>query len=427
MSGAIHGSELAELRSVLGSGYREIEPPEKRAGARIDRQLEPATRDELSRSLALLSAAGQPVLLTGRGTRLALGNPIRDASIGLSCRRLSGIDELDAADGVVHVAAGTPISELAREVEAAGWLLPLTSPTGEGTVGGAVATAFSGPRRLGLGPIRDCVLGMESVLATGERVSCGARVIKNVTGYDMAKLYVGSLGTLGVIDRLWLRLHPRPLSVRVLETKLAASDGVFSLALAAARRPSARAVALTFSRSEAPNHDGAVGASWRLVSEFAGEEEVTDWNAQWLATGGETSEANTTAIDRLEDLQVNVGPGGVRVRVHVLPRKLEECCERLQVCATRILVYPEPGVAHAFFEPESGREESDEWIDDLLVRIAAIRDEFGAQIVIEELPEWAQGREDVFRGAQPLALMRALKKQFDPAGILNPGRFAGMI
>ena len=88
-------SDLNELRSLLGSGFRELDPVEERAGCRLRVSLEPRSSDELAESLALLSAHRQSVLLMGAGTRLDLGNPIRDTSIALSCRLLSGVDELD--------------------------------------------------------------------------------------------------------------------------------------------------------------------------------------------------------------------------------------------------------------------------------------------------------------------------------------------
>jgi glycolate oxidase FAD binding subunit len=417
-------SDLNELRSLLGSGFRELDPVEERAGCRLRVSLEPRSSDELAESLALLSAHRQSVLLMGAGTRLDLGNPIRDTSIALSCRLLSGVDELDEADGVVRVAAGTPLAELSRQVEAAGWLLPLSTASGPGTLGGALATAFSGPRRLGFGPVRDCVLGVDTVLASGERVRCGARVVKNVTGYDMAKLYVGSLGTLAVIERVWLRLSPRPRSVRVLEVHPTPGDDVFGLALEAARRPGARAVALIFSGPNAGGSENPSAGNWRLLAEFAGEQEVTEWNAGWLAAGRQSVASDVSAVDRLGDLQVSGSRRAMRLRIHILPGDLERCCARLQVLAARLLVYPEPAVVHALFENEDGDVG---WSDDLLQRLAKVREEFGAQTVVEALPEGRESGGDVFEGAQPLALMRSLKKSFDPGEILNPGRFAGLI
>ena len=207
---------LDALHAVADGSVRLLDPPERIAGSQLRARVEPADGEALALCLDVLSGRGEPVLVMGSGTRMDLGNPARGVSLGLSSRRLNGITEFDAADGVIQVLAGTPLSELSRRVESEGWLLPLDPSGAGGTVGGALATADCGPRQRGFGPVRDAVLGIDTVLASGERTRCGARVVKNVTGYDLAKLYVGSLGTLAVIEKAWLRLKgvsvPTPLA-----------------------------------------------------------------------------------------------------------------------------------------------------------------------------------------------------------------------
>ena len=151
------------------------------------------------------------------GWRWATPPPRADAV--LSTERLVGIDEFDPSEGVCHVLSGTPLSELRERVAATGWELPLDPPGAGSTVGGCVAAASLGaPVLSGSEPPRDIVLGLEVALASGQRTRCGGRVVKNVTGYDLNKLYTGSFGALGVIEAAWLRLRPKPDRVASCQT-----------------------------------------------------------------------------------------------------------------------------------------------------------------------------------------------------------------
>jgi glycolate oxidase FAD binding subunit len=272
--------------------------------------------------------------------------------------------------------------------------------------------------------VRDAVLGLDTVLASGDRARCGARVVKNVTGYDMAKLYVGSLGTLGVIEKAWLRLKPVPLSCRLVELEVPPSDETFALALAAVRRGSARGVAL---RSVAANsHEGPEG-SLGLVAEFAGEAPATEADADWLLRGRTAWAPAEGGMDAVRDLQGLPLPGGLRARVHVLPAGLAEAWRCLEGPGVELLAYPEPAVLHARFAPRPNGADDFAWLGEVLTRLDGMRHSLDAQVVIEEMPAGAPGDHDVFRGTPNLGLMRAIKDRFDPSRILNPGRFAGRI
>ena len=410
------------LRAVVADGVRLLDPPERTGGSRLLARVEPSNGEELAECLGVFARCREPVLVTGAGTQLDLGNPARGVSVALSCRRLSGIVELDAADGVVQVSAGTPLAELDREVEAQGWLLPLDPPNRGGTVGGALATATCGPRQRGFGPVRDAVLGMDTVMASGARTRCGARVVKNVTGYDLAKLYVGSLGTLVVMEKVWLRLKPIPASIRVLEVDPLDAQEAFGLAVAAGRRSSARAVALV---GPEPGTEKKNSDHWRLVAEFAGEAAATDADANWLAAGRPAKAGSEASIEAVRVLQGERKPMGLKARLHLLPGALAAACVDLQAYGARVLAYPEPGVVHASFEP-SGKSTLD-WLPGVLGRLEEISVAAGGQWVVEALPEEARADWDVFAGASGLALMRSIKERFDPDAILNPGRFAGRI
>src|SRR6266850_1996232 len=142
---------------------------------------------------------------------------------------------------------GVPVNatiEPRDEDDLAAVLVALDDAGRGGTLGGALATAALAPRALGFGRPRDVVLGCEVVLADGLRTRCGGRVVKNVTGYDMAKLYVGSLGALGVITGAWLRLAPKPAQLRVLQSDELDDASAVALGGLAARLATARSCLL---------------------------------------------------------------------------------------------------------------------------------------------------------------------------------------
>ena len=169
-------------------------------GQSIAAVLAPEDPEALSRALTQLSVQGLPALVRGGGTRMGFGNLPAEANVVISTERLAGVRRYEPDDGVVEASSGTSLAEVRRVVHECGWELPLDAGGAGSTVGGAIATAAYGPRCLAFGPVRRNVLGLEIVHASGTLTKCGGRVVKNVTGYDLAKLYTGSLGTLGVIS-----------------------------------------------------------------------------------------------------------------------------------------------------------------------------------------------------------------------------------
>lgn len=429
MTGSDEPSAASELSSLSGSGFERLGPSGSPAGGSISHRLEPESGEAIAESLKILQAHEEPVLVAGGMTKLESMNPVRDTRILLSCRGLSGIDELDAEDGVVRARSGTPLAEMAAAADRAGWLLPLDPPGEGGTLGGALATGMCGPRRRGFGAVRECVLGLETVLGSGERTRCGARVVKNVTGYDMAKLYVGSFGTLAVIEGAWLRLQPKPRSTRSLALSPSRGDEPFALALEAARRTSARAVALV-SADLASSEPGLgptpeLDARWKLMVEFSGDEAVTREDAEWLGGRGPSVPLGPEAIDALGGLQASKEERTLRARIHLLPSALRIVCERLQQAGLRLVVYPEPAVIYAFFEPEAGADPS--WLPAKLAVIEEVTARLAAPWVVESLPAWGYAAHDVFMGGFATPLMETLKGRFDPGRILNRGCLIGVL
>jgi glycolate oxidase FAD binding subunit len=383
-------------------------------GIGFERSLRPADADSLARTLAALSAADVSVVVTGNGSRLSLGNPPRDAALLLDVSKLAGVDDFDPGEGVCHVGAGTSLGLIRDELATEGWELPLDATGAQPTLGGVVAAAAAGPRALGYGAPRDVVLGLGVVLASGVRTRCGGRVVKNVTGYDLCKVYTGSLGSLGVIESAWLRLRPRPQAVRSLEL---VGEGIVEgvpAALAAARSPASRAVALELA---APRS----GEAFRLVVEFAGDASVVDREAERLGNEFGAGDAPAKAIDAVRVAQGSrPGPSGLRFRVSTLASHLGAVAMCLRAAGAGIQAQPGRSVVYAFFDgvdPAAAFEAAAE----------AARVGEGAAL-LEHGPPTAKRDRDVFGPpGSEFAIALALKQRFDPQGILNPGRFAGRL
>jgi len=381
-------------------------------GVGFEVSLRPADGAAIGRTLTALSAADVSAVVTGNGTRLSLGNPPRDAALLLDVSKLAGIDDFDPGEGVCHLGAGTTLAAVRAELVDSGWELPLDAPGAEPTLGGTVAAAAAGPRAQGYGMPRDVVLGLEVTLASGARTHCGGRVVKNVTGYDLCKVYTGSLGSLGVIEAAWLRLRPRPEALRSLEL---AGTGVakgLAAALAAARSPASRAAVLQLA---APRS----GEAFHLVVEFAGDASVVEQEAERLGDELGASDAPADAIDAVREVQgTRPGDAGLRFRVSALVSQLESVAVRLRDAGAEIQVQPGRSVVYAFFDgadPAEAFEASAE----------AARLGEGAAL-LEDGPRAAKRDRDVFGAPGPeFVIARALKQRFDPQGILNPGRFAG--
>ncbi|HKQ99233.1 MAG TPA: FAD-linked oxidase C-terminal domain-containing protein [Pyrinomonadaceae bacterium] len=174
-------------------------------------EVSPATVDEACEVLRLAARERWAVVPAGAGTWLEMGNALRDVNLFISTKRLRRIVEHEPADLVATAEAGLTLRELNTELGSHNQWLPLDPPDdGSATIGGVVATGSGGAQRFGYGMPRASVIGMRVALADGRVVKAGGRVVKNVAGYDLCKLFTGSYGTLGIILELTFKLRPRP-------------------------------------------------------------------------------------------------------------------------------------------------------------------------------------------------------------------------
>lgn len=409
-------------------GRERIEVP----GASVERVHRPAQIPELAALLADLHAKREGVLLCGGRTRLAFANRARSLSSAIALDALSGIDVFEPDEGVVHARAGTSIRALRDAVAAEGWELPLDPPGPTSTVGGTIASAAMGPRSHAFGRVADAVLGLELVGADGTVSKCGGRVVKNVTGYDLAKLYTGSFGSLAVVTGAWLRLRPQPARRVVLTGRIATGADGFERAHSQARTAGARA----FVWNELPGTSEA-----EIVIELGSSEEGVRHDREALARALTLEPAAPDAIDRIRDARTQAAsraPIGLRARV--LATRLGEMRQAFLAAGFAVSIDLGLGVL-TVRGGDGGRAEDGARagyaghaaqagpVDPGL--LARLRDQAiacGGHASFEWLPTAGYEGLDVFGeipGTRALAV--ALKQRFDPLGILNPGRFVAGI
>jgi glycolate oxidase FAD binding subunit len=181
------------------------------------------------------ASSAQPLSIRGGGSKDFYGGPLAGAV--LATRDYRGIVSYEPTELVVTARAGTPLSELAAVLAEAGQFLPFEPPSfgGAATIGGAVATGLSGPRRAAVGAVRDFVLGVKLMDGEARTLSFGGQVMKNVAGYDVSRLVAGSLGTLGLILEVSLKVLPRPVAERTLRFELPAARALADVNAWAAR------------------------------------------------------------------------------------------------------------------------------------------------------------------------------------------------
>ena len=205
----------------------------------------PTSAAEAAEALRDMAASNRPVRIAGAGTKRSWS----EAQAGADELRTSALDRIvehNAGDLTAVLEAGSSIAEAQAKFAGAGQMLAVDPPLGTGdaaTIGGVLATADAGPLRHRFGPVRDLVIGLGVVLADGAASKSGGKVIKNVAGYDMAKLFTGSFGTLGLITSVTVRLHPRPQGSATAVARTGDGTQLAAAAVAIAGRPRSRRIA----------------------------------------------------------------------------------------------------------------------------------------------------------------------------------------
>ncbi len=352
------------------------------------------------------NASREAVVLRGGATRLGIGDPPERYDTCLDLRGLSGVVEFEPADLVATVRAGTTLAELAAILAEHGLRWPVEAGAHEqATVGGTIASAAGGPSRLRYFHPRDWTIGVQAVLGDGSLTRAGGRVVKNVTGYDLTKLYAGSFGTLCAITEVSLKLAAIPER----QLTLRAESPTLEHAHLAARGLLATGLPLD--------------ALAVLDGPRAGELGVPSWIGTWVRLAGSDRVVERLRADVSGHLPFVEDDPGVWQRLAALPLESETSL-RLSwpAGATEIfpgtnggLLYPGVETMHAF-----GAEGAEE------VRLLrTVLEGKGGALVIERAPGTLRREVGTWGTLRtPAAIARALKERFDPNNVLAPGRMA---
>lgn len=372
----------AAVAEALGEDVRDDHPEVPEA----DRVIAPSSLEAAALALRAASAHGLRVLVWGGGTHQGMGHPV-DPDVVLVTTSLDESIDWQPDDLTIVVGAGMRISALRELLDGRGQSAVLPEQPGAATVGGVVATATSAWRRLRYGPTRDRMLEVVLVTGDGRIVTGGGRVVKNVTGYDIPRLATGSLGSLGVIGSVCLKLWPVP-----------AHSGTIPVAdAAAARRIAYRPLAVIETESGA--NVFVAGTEEEVAGQAADLDSVArpglDWpeplDSRWLLSLRVPAAHTVAGIEQARRLL-----GDVRFRA-----------------------------AHGVGEVTVGFDTIDPaaaarlrtWAEELAGAVVVIRRPADAEMVFDP---WG-------RPPPTVEIQRRIKAAFDPAGVLNRGRLPGRI
>ena len=404
-------------------------------GTTPDGVVSPRNTDELGKLLSFANEEELAVAPRGGGTQLGLGNRLKRLDVVADVSRLNRVVQHNAADLTLAVEAGITLAKLRETLAVEGQFLALDAPLPDrATIGGILASGTSGPLKWQYSSARDLVIGMKVAQADGRITQSGGNVVKNVSGYDMARLHVGGLGTLGIITEVSFKLTPMPRHETTLIAKfdtvehcLDAALGIFNsgvmpLALTAFNRTVGERIGINDGDSGECALAVRLGGRPRTLRRMENE-------AFFVIR------ERTAQVDRLEDEAGVVwsqladfgyadgNESSVVARIALLPGSVARVISLL--CGdddAAIVAQPGYGMmsAHWFGESEDpgGR----------IRQARAYAHGVGGSLIVERAPPAVKDSLEVwdYTGGS-LEVMKNLKAQYDPKGIFNPNRFTGGI
>ena len=452
------GAVSGRLRAALGAGAVS-DGETARSDFAVD-GLRPAavafpeTPEEVAALLALAGAEGWAVIPWGGGSGLARGNGPDRYDVALSLSRLAAVRDHEVENLTFTADAGLTVAEANRRIAPHHQLLAIAAADAPHTLGGCVAANRIAPQRLLYGEVRDQLLGLRVALPDGTLVRYGRKVLKNVAGYDMNKLFVGSQGMLGVVVETTFKLFALPdreacllATFPALEHAAAAAGALYRSRLLPAglhvldATSGAQAQAALHGTSPADMPDRAPGEAAHLLLGFAGRavtvaRQLRDTQALLREQGAgavqelpRVTPALRAALER--PLPAAGAPTALRLRCGVLPTTLATLARQLAGMAGEL------GVPHAIAcDYGAGQLHlalgtvSEAAVPLLVAALARLRAALSAQrgyALLEQAPAAVKAELEAL-GAEPgeLRLMRVLKRRFDPGNVLVPGRYLSL-
>ncbi|MGO9784367.1 MAG: FAD-binding oxidoreductase [Streptosporangiaceae bacterium] len=428
----ISGAEVAVALAGTGAVVGDAGPADAVAGVRPACVAYPGTLEQAAGLLQAAASLGMTVVPRGSGRRISWGPPPARCDVVADMTRMNRVIEHAAGDLVLRAAAGVTLGELSGVLAAKGQRLALDAPAAA-TVGGVVAAGTAGPLRLRYGTPRDLLIGITVVRPDGRVAHSGGKVVKNVAGYDIGKLFAGSLGTLGLITEATFRLHPlAALSAYVTRHYDDAAAAAEAVLAAAASPLQAAAAEIERDGPGAPvqvgillegTPDGVSERAERMAALLGHGAQTALTPPGWWAARGEAAPGAV---------------GGTLIRVAFWAAELRRVLDAIDLVATETGLRPaaggSAGAGVLYVGLDAGQDAGQ-----VAVFIRALRAATGhggvqdpgalarGSVVVLTAPAAVRASVDMWGPVPGLELMRAVKRQFDPANTMAPGRFAGGI
>ncbi|HEX3726666.1 MAG TPA: FAD-binding oxidoreductase [Pirellulales bacterium] len=396
----------------------------------------PRDQQSLVEAIARAHAAGTPIYPIGGGTSLDFGLAPTSEGIGISLSALNRVIDYPARDMTITVEAGITMAHLADVLGAERQWLPIDVPHPQrATVGGVIATAWSGARRYGYGTPRDYVIGITAVDGRGRAFKGGGRVVKNVAGYDFCKLLTGSLGTLGVISQVTLKIKPQPAASAFLVCDLRDFDTAERL-LAALVNSATTPAAIELLTGPYWHENAALGLATagtlgRLAVGLEGTHNEVEWmldqlDAEWRDLGITTSHAmsgsQAAGLWTMLAEFPSAHEAPLVFKASVLTSRTIEMVRTIRECDPQASIQAHAGngvVIARFAKFDTGD------VSRMLVgRLQPAASLAGGHGVVLSSTLAGLTRQAVWGGVgADVAWMDKVQRQFDPQGLLNSGRF----
>ena len=378
--------------------------------------MRPEDAEDAARALHLCDLAPAAVVVWGGGTQMRLGAPPRRYEVAFSTERMTRLLEYEPADLTCRVEAGIRLHDLQAALREQGQRLPLDPPHLErATVGGMVAANTNGLSRGRYGTVRDWVIGIAVAYPSGKVARAGGKVVKNVAGYDLMKLHIGALGTLGVVAEVNFKVQARPEMEATLLAQFEAPAPALGVGLKLAHQYLAPASAIV--------QDGD-GGRWQLALKLEGYarevQAAKDQAIRFVREAGgivQDAEIPSAFWDAARDWST---PADDEVVLRAI----------VPLAASPLLMAAVPPDARVLAQPASGVVDVRVPAPSAAATLSRLRTAAGAegQVVVVAAPVALKQGLDVWGPPPPgFPIMRALKQALDPNGILNPGRFVGGI
>ena len=447
-----------KLKEIVGEANVIQDPDQLKAyvldGKKPKVIVSPKTIQEVSKVVAQANQQRLTIVPRGNGTKMGMGGIPKKIDIILSTSRLNRIMDSDCENLTLSAESGMTLNEVQKSLTKVGkgYFLPLDPPfTEKATLGGIVATNSSGPKRLLYGTARDMIIGTKAVFPNGDIVVSGGKTVKNVSGYDMCKLLIGSYGTLGILCEMTFKLLPLPEKEATLLlsfARLGEADGfareVRSSQLIPSSIETLNALAvqkMRYSMSMPPNGNYLVAIGLEGVAESI-DRQIAEMSEKGRKHGfleavtldSEKHQAFWVSIrDFSQGLTENY-PNLISLKSNFLISKSDEMLGSYEMIARELgiecafICHSGNGILYSYILPGKKFRSKIESFIELIGKMTAEAAKNEGNLIIESSPllikkkveVWGQSRSDY-------QVVRRLKEQIDPAGILNRGRFVGGI